>query len=53
MELIKSNRIIWLIKSNQGMVLIRSIRYIQSWHLLRCSITTDDMTLNSNKQDTE
>ena len=48
MELLKFNKRIGLIKLNQGIGLIRSSRVIKSWHLVRCTITTDVMTLSFN-----
>ena len=53
MGLINSEKRIKLIKSNQGMGLIKSSHDIKLWNLARFSITIDGMTINSNNQDTQ
>ena len=52
MELIKLNQRIELMKSNQIMGLINLGQDIQSWYLARCSIITDGVKLNHDRQDT-
>ena len=49
----KSYQRIEIIKSNQGMVLIKSNQDIQYWHMAICSVIIDDKTLNHESQDNQ
>ena len=49
MELIDTNQGLKLIKSYQGIVLIRSSHDTQLWQLVTYAITTNGMTLNPNE----
>ena len=50
MVLIELDQIIEVLKSNQGILLNNLSQDIESLHIGRCSIMTDDVTLNRDTQ---